>query len=81
MAEKYAGKLHLMKEEAKEKWGDFKETGVKDSVKKNVEMLRSKVIRGVNAGEDYDHHYRRKSRLIQFDFMVIIYYEKSSERI
>ena len=67
MAEKYAGKLHLMKEEAKEKWGDFKETGVKDSVKKNVEMLRSKVIRGVNAGEDYDHHYRRKSRLILFD--------------
>ena len=62
MAEKYAGKLHLMKEEARDKWGEFKETGVKDSVKKNVEMLRSKVIRGVNAGEDYDHHYRRKSR-------------------
>ena len=51
-----------MKEEARDKWGEFKETGVKDSVKKNVEMLRSKVIRGVNAGEDYDHHYRRKSR-------------------
>ena len=62
MAEKYAGKLHLMKEEAKEKWGELKETGVKDSVAKNVDMLRSKVIRGMNAGEDYDHHYRRKTR-------------------
>merc|ERR1719283_268671 len=62
MAEKYAGKLHLMKSEAKEKWGGIKETGVKNSMVKNVEMLRSKVIRGVNAGEDYDHHYRRKSR-------------------
>ena len=62
MAEKYAGKLHLMKEEAKGKWGELKETGVKDSVAKNVDMLRSKVIRGVNAGEDYDHHYRRKTR-------------------
>ena len=80
MAEKYAGKLHLMKEEARDKWGEFKETGVKDSVKKNVEMLRSKVIREVNAGEDYDHHYRRKSRLVLYDSMSFIY-EKSSERI
>jgi len=62
MAEKYAGKLHILKEEAKEKWGELKETGVNNSVKKNVQMLRSKVIRGVNAGADYDHHYRRKSR-------------------
>jgi len=62
MAEKYVGKLHHVKEEAREKWGELKDTGVKASVKKNVEMLRSKVIRGVNAGEDYDHHYRRKSR-------------------
>ena len=51
-----------MKEEAKEKWGELKETRVKDSVAKNVDMLRSKVIRGMNAGEDYDHHYRRKTR-------------------
>ena len=56
------GKLHHVKEEAREKWGELKDTGVKASVKKNVEMLRSKVIRGVNAGEDYDHHYRRKTR-------------------
>jgi len=62
MAEKYAGKLHLMKEDAKEKWGELKETGVKDSVAANVEKVRSKVIKGVNKGEDYDHHYRRKSR-------------------
>jgi len=62
MAEKHVGKLHMMKAEAKEKWGELKETGVKESMVKNVEMLRSKVIRGVNAGEDYDHHYRRKSR-------------------
>jgi len=51
-----------MKEEAKEKWGELKETGVKDSVTANVEKVRSKVIKGVNVGEDYDHHYRRKSR-------------------
>jgi len=62
MAEKYAGKLHLIKEEAKEKWGELKETGVKDSLASNVEKVRSKVIKGVNVGEDYDHHYRRKSR-------------------
>ena len=60
MAEKYAGKLHLLKEEAKDKWGELKENGVKDSMKKKVEMLRSKIIRGVDAGKD--HHYRRKSR-------------------
>ena len=65
MAEKHVGKLHMMKAEAKEKWGELKETGVKESMVKNVEMLRSKVIRGVNAGEDYDHHYRRKSRFVQ----------------
>ena len=62
MAEKYAGKLHLMKEDAKEKWGELKETGVKDSVAANIQKVRSKVIKGVNKGEDYDHHYRRKSR-------------------
>jgi len=62
MAEKYAGKLHIYKEEAKEKWVELKETGVKDSVAANVEKVRSKVIKGVNVGEDYDHHYRRKSR-------------------
>ena len=27
-----------------------------------VEVVRSSFIRRVNAGEDYDHHYRRKSR-------------------
>jgi len=31
-------------------------------VSANVEKVRSKVIKGVNVGEDYDHHYRRKSR-------------------
>lgn len=63
MAEKYAGKLHIIKEEVKEKWGDLKEQGVKNTVQENVNVLRNKFIRSVNAGKDYDHHYRRKSRL------------------
>lgn len=63
MAEKYAGKLHLLKSEAKERWGEMRETGVGESVKENVKVLKSKFIRGVNCGEDYDHHYRRKSRM------------------
>ena len=27
------------------------------------QVLKSALIRGVNCGEDYDHHYRRKSRM------------------
>jgi len=63
MAEKYAGKLHILKEEAKEKWGDLKENGIKNTVEENCNVVRNKFIRSVNAGEDYEHHYRRKSRL------------------
>lgn len=63
MAEKYAGKLHLIKEDIKERWGEVKENGIKSTVSNNVKILRNKFIRSVNAGEDYDHHYRRKSRL------------------
>jgi len=63
MAEKYAGKLHLLKSGAKERWGELKENGVGESVKSNVKVLKSALIRGVNCGEDYDHHYRRKSRM------------------
>jgi len=64
MAEKYAGKLHLIKEEAKEKWGEIREGGgVGQEIKNRVGDLRNKVIRSVNVGEDYEHHYRRKSRL------------------
>jgi len=62
MAEKYAGKMHILKEEAKEKWGDIKEKGVTTSLKTNVDVVRNKFIRSVNAGQGYDHHYRRKSR-------------------
>merc|ERR1719153_707660 len=63
MAEKYAGKIHLLKSGAKERWGELKENGVGESVKSNVKVLKSALIRGVNCGEDYDHHYRRKSRM------------------
>ena len=28
-----------------------------------TQVLKSALIRGVNCGEDYDHHYRRKSRM------------------
>ena len=38
MAEKYAGKLHIFKEDAKEKWVEFKEKGIQDSVKNNVQV-------------------------------------------
>ncbi|XP_023323806.1 proton-associated sugar transporter A isoform X2 [Eurytemora carolleeae] len=63
MAEKYAGKLHILKEEAKEKWGELKDQGLKSTVEENVNVLKSKFIRSVNAGEDYEHHYKSKSRL------------------
>ena len=58
MTEKYTGKLHHMKEVARSRWDDMKEQGGPK------EMVRSSFIRKVNAGESYDHHYRRKSRLI-----------------
>jgi hypothetical protein len=38
MAEKYAGKLHLLKEDIKEKWGEVKETGIKTTVSNNVNV-------------------------------------------
>jgi hypothetical protein len=38
MAEKYAGKLHLLKEDLKEKWGEVKETGIKTTVSNNVNV-------------------------------------------
>jgi solute carrier family 45 protein 1/2/4 len=63
MAEKYAGKLHILKEEAKEKWGEIKDQGLKSTVEDNVNVIKSKFIRSVNAGEDYEHHYKSKSRL------------------
>ena len=28
-----------------------------------LQVLKSKLIRSVNCGEDYSHHYRRKTRL------------------
>jgi hypothetical protein len=43
-----------MKKEANEKWGGLKETRVKDSVAKNVDMLCSKVIRGWILVEEED---------------------------
>ena len=54
---------------------ELKETGVKDSVAANVEKVRSKVIKGVNVGEDYDHHYRRKSRLVKELFLERNYFQ------
>ena len=36
--------------------------GAKEAMTKKVEVVRSSFIRRVNAGEDYEHHYRRKSR-------------------
>lgn len=64
MAEKYAGKFHVIKEDAKEKWGTFKEKGLNDSVKENVQVVKDKVITRINhgTGGDYDHLYRKKSR-------------------
>lgn len=62
MAEKYAGKFHVIKEDAKEKWGTFKEKGLNDSVKENVQVVKNKVISRINHGGDYDHLYRKKSR-------------------
>ena len=63
MTEKYTGKLHHMKEAAKTRWDDMKEQGgAKEAVTRKVEVVRSSFIRKVNAGEGYDHHYRRKSR-------------------
>ena len=56
MTEKYTGKLHHMKEVARSRWDEVKEQGGPR------EMVRSSFIRRVNAGESYDHHYRRKSR-------------------
>ena len=63
MAERYTGKLHHMKEAARSRWDEMKEQGgAKEAVKGKVEVVRSSFIRKVNAGEGYDHHYRRKSR-------------------
>ena len=45
------------------RWGEMKEKGVGESVKSNVKVLKSRLIRGVNCGEDYEHHYRKKTRL------------------
>ena len=56
MTEKYTGKLHHMKEVARSRWDEVKEQGGAR------EMVRSSFIRRGNAGESYDHHYRRKSR-------------------
>ena len=56
MTEKYTGKLHHMKEVARSRWDEVKEQGGPK------EVVRSSFIRRVNAGESYDHHYRRKSR-------------------
>ena len=56
MTEKYTGKLHHMKEVARSRWDEVKEQGGPR------EVVRSSFIRKVNAGESYDHHYRRKSR-------------------
>lgn len=56
MTEKYTGKLHHMKEVARSRWDEVKEQGGAK------EVVRSSFIRKVNAGESYDHHYRRKSR-------------------
>ena len=56
MTEKYTGKLHHMKEVARSRWDEVKERGGAR------EVVRSSFIRRVNAGESYDHHYRRKSR-------------------
>merc|ERR1711923_56627 len=36
--------------------------GAKEAMNRKAEVVRSSFIRKVNAGEDYDHHYRRKSR-------------------
>ena len=38
MAEKYAGKLHLLKEDIKERWGEVKENGIKSTVSTNVNV-------------------------------------------
>ena len=45
------------------RWGEIKENGVGESVKSNVKVLKSQLIRSVNCGEDYEHHYRKKTRL------------------
>ena len=66
MTEKYTGKLHHMKEVARSRWDEVKEQGGAK------EMVRSSFIRKVNAGESYDHHYRRKSRWNIFCLSVFI---------
>jgi hypothetical protein len=38
MAEKYAGKLHLLKEDIKERWGEVKENGITSTVSNNVKV-------------------------------------------
>lgn len=64
MTEKYTGKFHHIKEQAKSRWDEMKDQGgAKEAMTRKVEVVRSSFIRKVNAGEDYDHHYRRKSRL------------------
>ena len=71
MTEKYTGKFHHIKERAKSRWDEMKDQGgAKEAMTRKVEVVRSSFIRKVNAGEDYDHHYRRKSR-----FSLRIYYE------
>lgn len=63
MTEKYTGKFHHIKEQAKSRWDEMKDQGgAKEAMTRKVEVVRSSFIRKVNAGEDYDHHYRRKSR-------------------
>ena len=79
MTERYTGKLHHLREQARTRWGEVREQGgAREAVTKQVsqiitrfgditgtvqvEVVRSSFIRRVNAGEDYDHHYRRKSR-------------------
>merc|ERR1719208_692640 len=63
MTERYTGKLHHLREQARTRWGEVKDQGgAKEAMTRKVEVVRSSFIRKVNAGEDYDHHYRRKSR-------------------
>ena len=34
-----------------------------NNVQSNVRVLKSQLIRGVNCGQDYKHHYMKKTRL------------------
>ena len=81
MTEKYTGKFHHIKEQAKSRWDEMKDQGgAKEAMNRKVEVVRSSFIRKVNAGEDYDHHYRRKSRFYVHKNEIIfkiIYPEKS----